>query len=63
MPSSISLNVLSGNSSFDELPDELDLSELADDMEQLWGKSIARLSEGILPRRKYLSALFIHIHV
>lgn len=48
MPSSIPLHVLSGNSLFDEMPDELDLSELADDMERLWAKSIARLDEGIV---------------
>jgi hypothetical protein len=48
MPSRIPLQVLSGNSPMDELPDELDLSELADDMERLWAKSIARLGEGIV---------------
>jgi hypothetical protein len=48
MPSQIPLHVLSGNSPLDELPDELDLSELADDMERLWAKSTARLSEGIV---------------
>jgi hypothetical protein len=48
MPSQIPLHVLSGNSPLDELPDELGLSELAEDMERLWAKSIARLSEGIV---------------
>lgn len=48
MLSRIPLNVLSGNSLFDELPHELDLSEVTDDMERLWAKSIARLGEGIV---------------
>jgi hypothetical protein len=48
MPSQIPLHVFSGNSPLDELPDELDLSELAEDMERLWAKSIARSSEGIV---------------
>jgi hypothetical protein len=48
MPSRVPLRVLSGNSPMDELPEVLDLSELADDMERLWAKSIARLDEGIV---------------
>lgn len=48
MPSHVPAPVLSGNCSLDALPDQLDLSELADDMERLWEKSIERLSEGIV---------------
>ncbi|MCI0699212.1 hypothetical protein L0337_45325 [candidate division KSB1 bacterium] len=46
MPSRIPLQVLSVNSPMDELPGELDLSDLVGDMKRLWTKSIARLSEG-----------------
>jgi hypothetical protein len=48
MPSRVPLQVLSGHCPIDELPDELDLSEFADDMERLWAKSIARLDEGVV---------------
>jgi len=48
MPSRVPLQVLSGHCPIDELPDELDLSELADEMERLWIKSIERLDEGIV---------------
>jgi len=48
MQSRVPLTILSGNCSRDDLPDQLDLSELADDMERLWEKSIERLSEGIV---------------
>ena len=46
MPTRIPLSVLSGHCPIDELPDELDLSELADEMVQLWIKSVERLDEG-----------------
>jgi len=46
MPTRIPLQVLSGHCPIDELPDELDLSELADEMERLWMKSVERLDEG-----------------
>jgi len=48
MSSLVPSTVLSGNCSIDDLPDQLDLSELADDMERLWEKSMARLNEGII---------------
>jgi len=46
MPTRIPLPILSGHCPIDELPDELDLSELADEMERLWIKSVERLDEG-----------------
>jgi len=46
MPSRVPLPVLSGHCPIDELPDQLDLSELAGEMERLWMKSVERLDEG-----------------
>jgi len=48
MPSRVPVQVLSGNCPIDDLPDLLDLSELAEGMERLWMKSVARLDEGIV---------------
>jgi len=48
MPSRVFLKVLSGHCPIDELLDQLDLSELADDMERLWSKSVERLDEGLV---------------
>lgn len=57
MNSRVSLEILSGAIRSHELPQTLDLSELAAGMEELWKKSIAGLAKGVV--REYAATIVL----